>query len=953
MNGRSHIATSPVHSIRTIITPDRIRSYRNKQRLSNVRKDYSHLITITPSRKTTCNVSTNQLMLPRVLASNVRAITKAKHAELLIASADFDIIMITESWLKPHKTKAFSIPGFRLLNVDRSEKRAGGVCMYIRETLSAAIVSEYTSTNVSTMWVAFHQDSLPPIIYATIYHPPNLPKAICESTIDHITATVSQLSSRYHNAKFIIYGDFNDLDTQPITDLFAFHQLVTFPTRGEKTIDLVFSDIDEYTKSPETTCLQAAPIGESDHNSIELTTKLRPKHTYTTVLKRVITEKCKIGISSDLQHQTWDSVTAESDASNKAAKFQEVVTTIVDKWCPKRKVRTPINKDPITTPLIAKLRRAKQKAFRKGCKSWKYFSKLLKQKLSEIQGKQVETKIHNVTSGTSSWWKSIKQVTGEHKTNRATPYINIENEWLDKKEFCERLNEYYVSMGENMELSTPDLPANCSMVPNCVSEWEVHKELQKIKTHKATHSSDFPSWVTRDNAELLAKPIADIINSILTTGCYPSVWKAAEITPLPKTNCPKTYKDYRPIALLFHVGKIAERFMNRELSKHLVDKKQYAYTKGVGTTDALVKLVTDVVTSLDHKSTYAVQSLCLDFSKAFDLMRPDTLAKKLLKQNVAPLTVKLVTDFLSERSQCVKIEETKSAPLRTKLGVPQGTISGPILWNLFVQDLDPTSNTLKYADDTTLYMLTEKESVSTTNETGRNRDIDIVNNPLQLAADRASLWSAENHQRLNATKTQYMAFTLQLNVKLTTPININGEEIAQSSETKLLGVYLDNHLSFSHHVTKTIEKTRSAVHGLLTLKRHGAKEQVLVKFYQARIQPILTYAAPAWCPYTSAQSRAKLSRHQSLCLRIIYPPIKSLTERLHLANIKPICETLDSLCSSYARKIAQRTTHRLHHLIPVSRSTATRSSMRLAGTTNRKISTRTEKLNKSLFMNYV
>lgn len=167
------------------------------------------------------------------------------------------------------------------------------------------------------------------LFYTCIYDPPGLKKAVCETTIDYIdyiVSTVSGLLSRFSNAKFTIYGDFNELDTQPISDILSLQQLVWFPTRGPNTLDLVFTDIDWYVNAPESTCLPAPPVGRSDHSSIVLTSSSQAKTKYTTVRKRVITEKAKIGISSDLGTQSWDCVTAEQDPNKKAAIFQNTVT---------------------------------------------------------------------------------------------------------------------------------------------------------------------------------------------------------------------------------------------------------------------------------------------------------------------------------------------------------------------------------------------------------------------------------------------------------------------------------------------------------------------------------------------------------------------------------------------------------------------------------------------------
>ena len=229
------------------------------------------------------------------------------------------------------------------------------------------------------------------------------------------------------------------------------------------------------------------------------------------------------------------------------------------------------------------------------------------------------------------------------------------------------LNYYYVNIGGDVKLNMPDLPPGGNP-PVKVEAYEVHHLLCELNTRKAISSSDYPSWVSENNAVLLAEPMADIVNSILSSGIYPKIWKSAEVTPLPNTANPKSCEDYRPISLLYHLSKVTEKIINRELAKYIEpDINQYAYTKNIGTGDAIVKMVTDIARELDNSSTYAVQALYLDFSKAFDLMRPDMLAKKLISKDVDPCIIRLVLAFLQNRSQCVKLNEKKSPILQQSL----------------------------------------------------------------------------------------------------------------------------------------------------------------------------------------------------------------------------------------------------------------------------------------------
>ena len=195
-----------------------------------------------------------------------------------------------------------------------------------------------------------------------------------------------------------------------------------------------------------------------------------------------------------------------------------------------------------------------------------------------------------------------------------------------------------------------------------------------------------------------------------------------------------------------------------------------------------------------------------------------------------------------------------------------------------------------------------------------------------------------------------MMLTLQLNTTISPPITIKGESISQTRSAKLLGVTIDDHLTFTSHTRSVINKARSAVHGLLTLKRHGVHAQSLVKFYQARIMPILTYAAPAWYCYIPQYGKDLIERHQSLCLRLIFPEIASYTERLDKSKIRRINDVLSKLCSGYVSKVLSNENHRLHHHIPQKQS-INRHSARLSDKPI--LNSRTALLSKSLFYSYM
>ena len=173
---------------------------------------------------------------------------------------------------------------------------------------------------------------------------------------------------------------------------------------------------------------------------------------------------------------------------------------------------------------------------------------------------------------------------------------------------------------------------------------------------------------------------------------------------------------------------------------------------------------------------------------------------------------------------------------------------GPLLWNVFVNDLKPNVSHIKYADDTTLYNIVKAQDIFITNSTPQSATIEFARNPLQEGANFASNWCNKNAMLLNTAKSSVITFTLKKEIR-SEPIVINDNQISEEPSVKLLGIHYDNHLRFTNHVETLISKSRPAYHAIVRLKRAGVSAHDFGKFYKSRVLSILSYAAPAWFPY--------------------------------------------------------------------------------------------------------
>ena len=238
-----------------------------------------------------------------------------------------------------------------------------------------------------------------------------------------------------------------------------------------------------------------------------------------------------------------------------------------------------------------------------------------------------------------------------------------------------------------------------------------------------------------------------------------------------------------------------------------------------------------------------------------------------------------------------------------EVGAPQGTISGPLLWLAFANDLQAKIPTIKYADDTTCYTAIPKSTVGSDN------------NDIQEAASYCEDWSSKNQMTLNAKKTKTMTITLKTTNQTPVSILLGEVELEEVNTFKLLGVTVDYHLTFQHHAETVISKARRTSYSVIVLKRQGLDTKTLLNVYLSRVRSILTYAAPAWFAFINKYIRDKIIGVEKLCVKIILPEKDTYEERLADLGIPPVREFIDSLCLKLLNRIEETPAHPLHNTL--------------------------------------
>ena len=761
--------------------------------------------------------------------------------------------------------------------------------------LTTSVISSHTTKTFSALWVLIKNPKCAPVIIGCVYHPPN---ASVAETHDYLSSNIIKLSKKYPNAKFTITGDFNRLPIQDIQTQNNLRNIVNFNTREDAMLDLILTDSDEYDNA-----VELSPIANNNHCCILVNGVKTGSRKYKKIKKRLVNEQRKISVYHAVALERWQEVFEASNVHDKALAFHQIIDRILDKHCPKQTLKCRADKPPWITNSIIKLIHARDKARRNKCKSHAFLRAFVQRKIRSSKRSFINNE-HNNKQNTKEWWNTLNTITKKAKQSSTPSKIYINGEFLKPKDFATDINSYYAGVGGEA-IESQGIPIiNSNNTPlEPISIGEVKQLIKKLDKTKTTSSEDYPTWLSVECVEDICIPVHHIINCMLTTAEYPDLWKRAQISPIPKCSSPAEFKHFRPISLLFHIGKLAEEVIVRKMRSKLdevIKPSQYAYRPGISTTDALLQYVDDFTKFLVDQKNKFVQSACLDFSKAFDRLQPSIVLSKMRSYSFNENAIKLVSNFLANRKQCVKFCEDFSDYTSIEVGSPQGTKLGPVLWLIYVNDLEVDGfYSLKYADDTTFY-----------------KPCDNTNDCSQIgsAIESASKWSSENSMLLNADKTVILNTTLSKSANFESDVLVNDVAISPSDETKFLGIIVDDKLSFSSHVDHIISKCNSRLFLMRQLKVLGLNAAGLKTFYTSNIRSLLLYGAPAWHSILNSTCKDKLELVQRSASRIIYPDLCH-EERLALLSLPLLNDFIFSICANHFRSISANPNHPLFNRI--------------------------------------
>lgn len=347
---------------------------------------------------------------------------------------------------------------------------------------------------------------------------------------------------------------------------------------------------------------------------------------------------------------------------------------------------------------------------------------------------------------------------------------------------------------------------------------DVMKAIKSLRSDCSTGYDNIPAKFIKPVAEYLGSPLTNIINHCISTSTVPSEWKISRICPVPKVKNPQTLSEYRPISILPILSKVFERVILQQLtdiieSEMIYDRKQSGFRKGHSTTTILLKLKEDITNAM--KKGEVTLAILADFSKAFDTVDYRTLLRELHTIGFSEKLLYLFRDYLSNRQQLVQIDDKTSKKLQIDFGVPQGSILGPVLFNLYVRTISSngTSNYLLYADDTTMLRHTKVVNLLQTI------------NEMQREMNEVNTWSEEKNLCLNSQKTKAILFsTPQMSKRhnlQNTMVEIfnNDQPIERIGDVKVLGMRFNQHLTWRNHINATTQSCYFTLKSLRLFRR--------------------------------------------------------------------------------------------------------------------------------------
>ena len=824
-----------------------------------------------------------------------------------------DVIIVVETHITETTNHGYStdelkniLPGYSFYHRGRTSKKGGGVGVFVRVGLSDEVevleLAKFQDEQFENIVVKIpnilkddRQNNDKNLVIAAIYRQPN------NTNLDTFTEEAEKLLKQINkrNNEIVLTGDINlDLlkyDSYPATgnylDIMIQHGLlprIVRPTRIKKQsatlIDHFFTkDNDNTLKSGIINTEIAGNCGYTDHFPIFIVLKARinKKKPNGPQVKSYFTNKNHIDRKEKLAKEDWRELYQSEDTN-------EIYETILTKYgqhyhenkstktVSKRSNR--IGREPwMTAEILADIRRRDRLSKTKNKRDeYKRLRNDIVNKIRKAQKAHLNAQVECSVGNIKKHWDIIKKVTNKtnNKEDTTTAFFYKGSLTEDPQKNAENMNEYLANIGKETNESVGSSTKSASsylnqhsqknqneLVFNEVTASDIIEVCKKFTPKTSCDAAGMQQNIILDDIGLLAPAIAHLVNISQKTGIFPEAGKIARVIPVYKNKGNKRmFVNYRPISLLPVFSKILERLIYNKVFEFLVRyqilfESQYGFRSGRNTSHATLDFVQTIEEAIES-GQYAIGVFC-DLSKAFDTLNHEILLQKLSHYGIRGIANEWFRSYLKDRKQYVELNNKKSKCLPINTGVPQGSILGPLLFLIYINDLPSAANLkcVSFADDSNLLITGANLEELTKTLTKELEGINDFFKAIQL--------------KLNAKKTKMIFFR-----KKTLPPNhqqmnvyLDGVRLNHDEHAEFLGTIIDGTLSWDKHCIKVANKI-SSNNGVLNRVKNLLPPSSLRLLYHSFIQPHIQYAIPVWggC---SAQNKKRIINIQKRAIRTI------------------------------------------------------------------------------------
>jgi retron-type reverse transcriptase len=780
----------------------------------------------------------------------------------------FDFFGITETFLRPELPDAFlNIQGYELVRCDRGFRRGGGVCLYIKKYIKYEVILKKASTNLECLVVKLSLSSSS-LVVGVFYRAPNIPFLSFFEEFESIVSGVADARD------IVLMGDFNIDPSAFASNFRRFESMLS-----SYNVSLVESPPTRLTEASATTldrfaisdlnkvrALTVYPVSSiADHELVVLDMKYeKPLEVPVVRYHRDLNRINVSSLLSDVQSHDWSSVYLAVGAESKVSNLQTILKSWLDHYAPlKMTTFMPCNATPVDSELcrLVEMREVAYRLWRsrrrrrRGDLCWREFKRLsllVKVREETLESRRVERKFRGCDTLQELWRKLKSEGLGKQGVRASTPFTP------------DQFNSNFVGSvtGPQPSIIFNHNESFDGFSFSLVEEDMVFGAVMSVKSD-AVGDDGLPLKFIKLILPDLLPILTHVLNHVIMTSSFPSLWKTALVVPIPKSSGPAQVSDFRPISILPVLSKVMEKLLFDQMLEHLntnnmLSEFQSGFRRSHSTATALTKILDDIHLAVEVDG-FSVAVL-LDFTKAFDSMSHALLLRK-LKNNYgfSSTACRLIGSFLAGRSQRVVVNNETSSVSQVTSGSPQGSILSPILFACFINDIKDYIRHCRfhlYADDLQIY---------TVGLGNLQQAISRVNSDLIGIRQ----WTDVNSLKLNASKTQGIIFSRSDLTAGADPIKVGGDTIPYSSSVRNLGLFVDYSLSWESQVSRVVSRVYGTLR-LLSRFRNSMSMDLRMYLVRSLVIPIFLYSDVVYFPSLTNVAFRRLELAFNACIRYIF-----------------------------------------------------------------------------------